>query len=380
MQVFDTIVGRRTRALPSPASWCPWRDATCPDRSEPVDTRWLDVCVRADGAVLAVGGGRARDVVGMHRLELWTAGRPLRVLSELTGRLERARFSPDCARVATTTPGGQGQSALQVFDVQSGEALGERLLPGADVHLAWSPDAARIAIATGGAVSLWNLPDNSLAVFLPEGVLGGLFDAAGQTRRLDAVPEGARAWLQAEVVGPIRYGIRLPERYDAAMYTLSGDGRRMARARGALVDLMDLEHGEVLPGLTLSSLAWAVSLNALGTRLAIATSAGVEVRSVPGGGMERRLERTRDDALLLWADRGDTLAIVDHRGGARAFDVVSGDALATLAPGAGTWPRLPVGADRFARLTPQTLSLWNARTPRTVTLPVSVHGFRRKNC
>ncbi|MFO0607238.1 MAG: hypothetical protein U0324_29010 [Polyangiales bacterium] len=375
--VVDTATGRPVRTAPAPASWCRWLGERCPDGSLPVDTRWRDVCVRDDGAVVAVGGGRARgSTAGAHRLEVFTVGGAVRAAAELTGSLERARFSPDCARVAVTTLDAQAQSSLQVFDVASGELLGQRILHETGVHLAWSPDGARLAIATERLASLWEPGSGVEALLLPPGALGELTDLTGQARGLDALPEATRGWAQAQVVGPARYAVWLPERYDARYFARSADGRWMAEARGVTVTLRDLARGGAPTRLQAPFVVGHVGLNADGSRLSLVASDRVELRAVPRGAVQRSVPLEDADLRFSWASRGDVFALADRAGGARSVDAATGAVLQRLPPVNAGWPALPLGPDVFARELDAGVLLWNARTGQRATLAAPLRGLR----
>ncbi len=347
-----------------------------PRRQRPVDTPLLDLCVDDGGAVRAAAGARVPSVAGVHRLDLFTAGGAMAPLAELPGSLEGARFSHDCSKVAAVVRDGAGATSLQVFDTSDGRSLGMRALPSPDARVAWSPDGARLAIAVERAVVVWSLDGDPDAVVLPDGALGALIGADGRARDLGAVPEGARAWLQSEVIGPVRYGILLPERFASELYGLSPDGRHAARARGARLTVFDLAGASPAREVDLASRAGWLRLSPDNASVAVGTGRGVELRALPDGSLRCVVPSALDAERFSWSSDG--AAVISRDGHAwSARDCAASGARPTPAGPPPASPPRRAGASRAEATSPdgsltassdgRDVTLTDARTRRVVT-------------
>jgi len=80
-------------------------------------------------------------------------GKPIGKPFSLPGVLEFIRFSPDGSRLVTT---GKAKSYLQLWDLSSGELVGEQFHSGA-LRMDFSPDGSRILAGdAGGVAKLWD--------------------------------------------------------------------------------------------------------------------------------------------------------------------------------------------------------------------------------
>jgi Tol biopolymer transport system component len=165
-------------------------------------------------------------------------------------------LSPDGKRFAVVTDAGTGQSALEVYDLQTGkrEAL---LSEGSNLaDSTWSPDGKTIAVTSytlGEPRILMVAANGSTAV--PLGIKG----AAGDSYRPSYSPDGA--WITYTLRhdgGNDVHAVEISSGRDIALTSdgkswnsvFSPDGKQLAflRESGGLIDLYFMDVGEALVG------------------------------------------------------------------------------------------------------------------------------------
>ncbi|HVL67451.1 MAG TPA: hypothetical protein VM364_09335 [Vicinamibacterales bacterium] len=150
---------------------------------------------------------------------------------------------------------------------------------------------------------------------------------------------------------------RLAEKQNAALYTAAADGRTaalvMAGVTGVVV-VANLSSGAVSSEIPVGEEVEHLSLSADGARVAIGTARGVELRSLPGGALLRRIEGSAAHALS--ADGRRIAVVLD--GGAGVFDVETGERVREL-EGRVSHLRFGAGDRLLAGWTNQRLIVWD---------------------
>lgn len=372
--VYDTLRGALVASSPEPRSWCGWQREACPDRSAPVDTRWLDVCVADDGRVMAAGGSRVAGVPGAHRVDVFTVGRGARAVAELAGTLERARFSPDCARLAAVVRDGDGRTSLQTLDVASGEALGLLALEEASVQVEWAPTGRAMIVSDARRLRVWTPGEEDRDASVRADAMGALWSPTGDALDVTAFPAAARVWLQETMLGPSRFGALLPPRSDLSVSRGSADGRVAVFGRRRAITVVDLAGAAAPRTLPLPYTPTYLALHPQGSEVAVLNPDGdVELRALTDGAVRLALHPTRARRFVQWSRDGAFVVVAQSApdGALRPSAWRARDGVAAAQPPDGAWRAVSEwpGGSAFALTGERSFALWSPATNRVVAMP-----------
>lgn len=258
--------------------------------------------------------------------------------------------------MAVVLPGAAAAPAAQE------RPLRQLRVPTLVTAVAFSPDGETLTAWDPAGFSRWNAETGRLTGREP--VLARVCDGTAVLPRSSngrVVAANCRSRLfffNAATAAPI--GERpIPEKETAAAYTASADGKTIAIVLAGQIDTVQLTSAGGTPDteIRVQGEIEQLTFPAAGTRLAVGTWRGVEVREVPGGALLRTIEGRASHAI---SDDGQRIAVLGEKG-PRIVEAASGE-LARELEGRVAHVRFGAGAARLVGWTNQRVIVWDVAT------------------